>query len=136
MKIYFAGSIRGDDSKKEIFKHIVSLLKNVGHEVLTEHVAEDNIEKTERKNTDDYIYKRDVAWLDDADAIVAEVTGPSFGVGFEVAYAAEKNKRVYLLYDKSHERSISAMVLGNSHPNITRVPYSNLGELDRFLKKL
>jgi nucleoside 2-deoxyribosyltransferase len=136
MKIYFAGSVRGDDSRKEVFKHIISVLKSNGHQILTEHIAEDDIRETERRNTDDFIYKRDVDWLEEADIVVAEATGPSFGVGFEVAYAAEKNKKVYLLYDKSQERKISAMVMGNSHPNITRVPYSSLGELDRFLKKL
>ena len=134
MKIYFAGSIRGDDSKKEVFKHIVSFLKNKGHQVLTEHIAEDNILEKEKKNSDEFIYERDIDWLEEADIIVAETTGPSFGVGFEVAYAAQKNKRVYLLYEKGQR--VSAMVMGNSHPNITRVPYSDLGELDRFLSKL
>jgi len=134
MKIYFAGSIRGDNSKKEVFKHIVSFLKSRGHNVLTEHIAEDNIRETEKRNSDDFIYKRDIDWMEEADIIVAEATGPSFGVGFEVGYAAQKNKRVYLLYEKGQR--VSAMVMGNSHPNITRVPYKNVAELDSFLSKL
>ena len=133
MKIYFAGSIRGDAAKKETFKQIIDFLKKQGHTVLTEHIAVDNIQQLERKNTDDYIYKRDIAWLENSDVVVAEATGPSFGVGFEVAYAASLGKQVYLFYDKNAEKSVSAMVTGNCHEKIKVVPYADFSDIEKVL---
>lgn len=136
MKVYFAGAIRGDRGKKETFKRIVAFLKKQGHEVLTEHVAKDDILETERKKPDREIYAQDIGWLEQADVVIAEITKPSFGVGYEVAYASQRNKPVWLLYEKGSEKNVSAMALGNDHPKIKKVAYSTRKGLDAFLKTL
>lgn len=136
MKIYFAGAIRGDAGKKETFKHIVAFLKKRGHNVLTEHVAKDDVLESERKTPDGEIYKRDIAWLEQADIVIAEITKPSFGVGYEVAYAAQRNKPVCLFYEKGSEKNVSAMAIGNDHPKIKKFAYSNNEELEALLKTI
>ncbi len=136
MKVYFAGAIRGDRGKLETFKHIVAFLKKQGHTVLTEHVAKDDILESEGTKPDSEIYREDIGWLEKADVVIAEITKPSFGVGYEVAYASQRNKPVWLLYEKGSEKNISAMALGNDHPKIKKFTYSNRKELEAFLKAL
>ncbi|HEX3095736.1 MAG TPA: nucleoside 2-deoxyribosyltransferase, partial [Patescibacteria group bacterium] len=88
MKIYFAGSITGGRDDQGLYLEIIDLLKNYG-EVLTEHIGSSNIsdqgEQVSMSGED--IFNRDVAWLEQAEVIVAEVTVISLGVGYELGIA-------------------------------------------------
>ncbi len=127
MKIYFAGSIRGGRDDKELYNQIIKALSGYG-EVLTEHVGDPNLTVFgEDGPTDEYIYKRDMHWLKEADVVIAEVSTPSLGVGYEVAKAETFDKRVLCLYRESEGKRLSAMVAGNQDMQIKN--YKSLGDL-------
>ena len=114
MKIYFAGSIRGGRSDAELYSHIIKELSQYG-EVLTEHVADKNLSAKGEKGMDDrQIHDRDMEWLHQSDIVVAEVTTPSLGVGYEIGRAIEKGKRVLCLSRNTHENPLSAMIAGSA----------------------
>lgn len=127
LKIYFAGSIRGGRDDKDLYRKIIELLQNYG-EVLTEHVGSRTLSALgEDGPTDSYIFERDVAWLKECDVVVAEVTNPSLGVGYELGLAQGLKKKVICLYRPSAERRLSAMVGGNS--NFKVIEYQDLEDL-------
>ena len=132
MKIYFAGSIRGGRQDAEIYAKIVTHLKQK-HEVLTEHVGDVNLSQSGEKNmTDAQIYERDCKWIEMCDCVVAEVTSPSLGVGYEIAYAEKLGKKVICLFNESKGNFLSAMLSGNK--KIIIVKYSDLSVLERLDK--
>ena len=47
--------------------------------------------------------------------IIAEVTTPSLGVGYELAFAEKLNKPILCLYQKNNKNSLSAMISGNKY---------------------
>lgn len=55
----------------------------------------------EKSLTDAEILERDMLWLQQSDVVVAEVTQPSLGVGFEIARAMTLNKPVLCLFRPS-----------------------------------
>ena len=61
---------------------------------------------------DQKIHDRDLEWLRGCDYLVAEVTTPSLGVGYEIARATEWGKGVLCLYRPENGRSLSAMIAG------------------------
>lgn len=124
LKIYFGGSIKGGRSKVEDYKKIVDYLKNVGT-VLDEHVADPNLKSTGETIGPVEIYKRDVNWINECDILIAEVTVPSLGVGYEIGYAESLNKKIICLYQANE--NLSAMIKGNE--NITQISYNNIDEL-------
>jgi hypothetical protein len=65
-----------------------------------------------RTSGDQKIHDRDLGWLRDSDYLVAEVTTPSLGVGYEIAKATEWGKPVLCLYRPENGRSLSAMISG------------------------
>ena len=114
MKIYFAGAIRGGRDDAKLYKKIITYLGSKG-QVLTEHIGDLNLDNMGEKGGEDQaIFKRDMAWLQSADAIIAEVTTPSLGVGYELGIAEKLNKPVLCLYRKSKDKYLSAMVKGNN----------------------
>jgi len=110
MKIYFAGSITGGRDDARVYSKIIEYLKCFG-EVLTEHVGSKKISSMGEDNGY-FIHDRDMNWLLDADVIVAEVTTPSLGVGYEIGRAIENHKKVLCLYRPQEEKRLSAMIRG------------------------
>ncbi|XP_071500157.1 5-hydroxymethyl-dUMP N-hydrolase-like [Diadema setosum] len=109
LKIYFCGSIRGGRQDAELYAKIIKQLEHYG-KVLTEHVGHKDAAVTSK--TDVEIYEQDMEWLEDSDAVVAEVTQTSMGVGFELGRAVAWNKRVLCLFRPGDDRRLSAMVRG------------------------
>ena len=56
---------------------------------------------------------RDMDWLKSADLVIAEVTTPSLGVGYELGIAEKLNIPVLCLYRKTTGKRLSAMISGN-----------------------
>lgn len=114
MKVYFAGSIRGGRKDQNKYHELILFLSSKV-EVLTEHVGDTGIEEIgEQDLSDKEIYQRDLEWLESADAIIAEVTNPSLGVGYELGMAEKLGKPILCLYEESSKKSkLSAMVSGN-----------------------
>ena len=136
MKIYFAASIRGGRNNRKIAEKIVEYLNKKGN-VLTEHVVEKTIkEEGESKLTDSFIYKRDYAWLLSCNIVIAEVSIPSLGVGYELALAEKLDKPVLCLFQPNKKTFLSAMIRGNKF--FTCKNYTNIKEaklfIDIFLK--
>jgi len=114
LKIYFAASIRGGRKDQNKYNELIGFLSSKV-EVLTEHVGDSSLEQTGEQNlSDKEIYQRDLEWLESADALIAEVTNPSLGVGYELGIAEKLGKPVLCLYkDSSDDTKLSAMVSGN-----------------------
>ncbi|MFP4402595.1 MAG: nucleoside 2-deoxyribosyltransferase [Candidatus Nanoarchaeia archaeon] len=127
-KIYFAGSIRGGREDREIYKTIIQLLQHYG-EVLTEHIADFELKEFgETQLSDEEIHNRDMNWLLQSDVIVAEVTNPSLGVGYEIGRAIENNKNVICLYRRQENKQLSAMIGGCKKARV--IEYENMEELE------
>ncbi|TRO55650.1 nucleoside 2-deoxyribosyltransferase [Candidatus Bathyarchaeota archaeon] len=136
MKIYFAGSIRGGEPDREWFQQLITYIKQYG-QVMTEHSFDFSYED-EIKKDDEWIYNTDMGWLKESDAIIAEVTAPSLGVGYEIAKAEEWGKPALLLYRDTPAMKPSAMLNGNK--NLPMVFYNEKREvmdaIDAFIKDL
>jgi hypothetical protein len=131
MRIYFCGSIRGGRDDRHLYHELVGLLGCHGI-VLSEHVATATLTAAgEVEVGDATVFRRDKRRLRQADAVVAEVTVPSTGVGMELGYADEWRKPTLCLFRAGHDRRLSAMVGGC--PSFRVVQYSALAELPPIL---
>jgi len=127
MNIYFSCSITGGRDDQAVYAAIVNMLLVEGHEVPTAHLSSPDILALEAVVEPNEIYQRDVAWVTDCDALIAEVSTPSHGVGYEIALALTVGKPVLCLY-RSGKR-VSKMITGNDHPGLTQAAYENEHEV-------
>src|SRR5262245_37097340 len=123
MRIYLACTVRGDRGAVGALRLLVERLEHDGHIVLTKHLLDDGVETAEAALTERAVYERDIAWLDGCDVLIADASGSSYGVGFEVGYvlgrADRTPQRVVLLYRADRVNQISRLVAGNSHARCT-----------------
>lgn len=138
MRVYLACTVRGDRGALDTARRLSQALESLGHEVLTRHLLDDDVDAAESALADGAIFERDLEWLDQADALVAEASGSSYGVGFEVGYtlarAPETGKRVIVLYDAARRGAVSRMIAGNTSPYCQVRGYQTVDEAEAFVR--
>jgi hypothetical protein len=137
MKIYLACTVRGNRGGVEAGRVIARGLQERGHDVLTTHLLADEVETAESALTEEAVYRRDLEWLSSCDLLVAEASGSSYGVGFEVGYilgrAPQTGQRVILVYDRARRGAISRLITGNCDAGCKTFGYGSMDELITFL---
>ncbi|MFQ5921332.1 MAG: nucleoside 2-deoxyribosyltransferase [Anaerolineales bacterium] len=138
MNLYFACSLTGGRQDEGIYAVIVGHLKGAGHEVPTAHLADPGVMELEKVTAADEIYERDIRWIEGCEALIAEVSTPSHGVGYEIAYALRLSKPVLCCYWEGVP--VSKMILGNDSPGLVVRSYQSENEVrelvDEFLANL
>ncbi|MDE1827960.1 MAG: nucleoside 2-deoxyribosyltransferase [Candidatus Micrarchaeota archaeon] len=138
MNIYFAASIRASREKVDDYAKVIRHLSAHGN-VLTEHIGDKNkIPLEDQGLNEKQIFNRDLNFLLRSDVVVADVSIPSLGTGWEIAKAEELMKTILCLYHVQEGKRLSAMIKGN--PNITLMEYSTIKEacahIDNFFNNL
>ena len=124
-EIYFACSIRGGRDDADSYAQLVNHIKTRAT-VLTEIFADGKLTSAGMNKPNDEIWKTDVDWIRRADAVIAEVTNPSLGVGYEIAKAEEWDKPVLALFRQDGTRRLSAMIDGSPQTEVFN--YTELDE--------
>jgi nucleoside 2-deoxyribosyltransferase len=122
MNIYFSCSLTGGRQDESVYGLIVDYLLEHRHEVPTAHLARPEVMHLERVVDPAEVYRRDIQWIDDCQAMIAEVSTPSHGVGYEIAYALAQEKPVLCLHQE--KRSVSKMITGNDSPQLQVQSYA------------
>jgi nucleoside 2-deoxyribosyltransferase len=135
MKIYLACTVRGDRGGVAAGRAICDRLERLGHHVLTKHLLADNVDADEARLTEADVYRRDLGWLTSCDVLVAEASGSSYGVGFEVGYVLARGQKAVVVYNAARRSAISRVVTGNCDPNCTTFGYASIEELVAFIEE-
>ncbi|MFZ1377730.1 MAG: nucleoside 2-deoxyribosyltransferase [Geothrix sp.] len=97
MDLYFSCSLTGGRQDQPVYAALVAHLQSLGHRVLTDHLASEAVMAADGGMAPEAVFTRDTTWLKACEAVIAEVSTPSHGVGFEIAYALERGKPVLCL---------------------------------------
>ena len=111
------GQLGGGRDDRELYLAMIQELKKYGT-VLTEHIGDESLTDKGENRSSQEIFERDMEWVREADVIVAEVTTPSLGVGYEIGQAEAMHKPVLCFYRKLEGKSLSAMIAGNPYVKV------------------
>ncbi|RLF04873.1 MAG: nucleoside 2-deoxyribosyltransferase [Thermoprotei archaeon] len=115
---------------------MAAVLEREGHVLLTPHVLDDVLD-VERGVSPREIYERDVRLMEEADVLVAEVSYPSLGVGFEIAYSLLRGKPVIALCEEDRLERTSALIRGITHPGFKLLTYRSPEEAaEKLMREL
>jgi hypothetical protein len=136
MKVYLGFSVAASHSSIEAARRILNVLRSMGHEVLTSHLVQEDAWQADRRVAPQEIFARDMKWLAECDFFIAEVSGSSFGLGFETGYLlGATTKKTILFFERDAEHRISLLITGNTYPGCILVPYSRLEELEELVRR-
>jgi hypothetical protein len=123
MNLYFACSVTGGREYEAVYQALTRALLADGHQIPTAHLADAGVVELELSVPAQEVYARDVAWIAQAKALIAEVSAPSHGVGYEIGCALQAGKRVLCL--AHNQRRVSKMITGNPDPNLVFRAYAD-----------
>jgi hypothetical protein len=126
MNIYFACSITGGREFESVYQVITQAVAEDNHQVPTAHLAESGVASLEAVIDPLEVYTRDTTWIKASDILIAEVSVPSHGVGYEIGYALGLGKPVLALYQEG--RKVSKMICGNPDPKLLVRCYESPGK--------
>lgn len=135
-KVYIAASItiRSPDFL-ESYRTIREHLEAKGSLILASHIAGENAYEVHKRP--EVVYARDSQWLKECDCLVAEISIPSLGVGYEIASALYEEKPVLCLYKDGIR--VSKLISGIDKKSFRIEKYRDIedlkGKLDRFLEE-
>ena len=133
MIIYFACSITGGRDDEDSYQMIVDSLLAAGHEIPTAHLSRSDVMSLEDVVDPVEVYTRDMDWIESCQALVAEVSTPSHGVGYEISSALTKGKPVLCLHRDGSR--VSKMLTGNTSPRINVRKYRYKEEIPRLIEE-
>lgn len=133
MNVYFACSITGGRQDELVYQRLVAALQENGHNVPTAILASPEVMPMEGLVTPEDVYTRDTRWIKECDLLLAEISTPSHGVGYEIGFALSLGKRVLCLH--WHGCKVSKMILGNPHPNLTIRSYTTVEQAVHLLNE-
>lgn len=126
MNVYFSCSITGGRGEEKVYQAMVAAMLAAGHEVPTAHLSTKEVVDLERVAEPVEIFTRDMRWLEECDVVVAEVSTPSHGVGYEVALGLTMQKPVLCCYQQG--KRISKIITGNTNPTLRVIEYRDEAE--------
>lgn len=132
MNVYFACAITGGRQQENIYQLIVESLLSAGHIVPTADLSRSEVMELEAIVLPREVYTRDIAWIKDCQALIAEVTTPSHGVGYEIAYALSLGKPVLCCYQQGAR--VSKMITGNTEPHLRVGVYQTPPEVLQLIR--
>ena len=119
--IYFCGSKIGGRQDEVLYNTLFKKLEQYG-DVIQPFDPEKGINQVgSRRENRLSMHDRDVVLLTMCDVVVAEVTHPSLGVGYEIGRAVELGKPVLCLYRPLPRKKLSHMLRGMDNNDYLRV---------------
>lgn len=131
MRIYFSCSLTGGRQDQPIYAGMVRHLQDAGHVVLTAHLADPEVMVLDGRLDPVAVYERDSAWIRECEVVIAEVSTPSHGVGFEIAYALGQGKPVICFYQAGTR--VSKMITGNRAPGFRVHSYDDPAQVGSLM---
>ncbi|XWV26874.1 hypothetical protein QJ857_gp0176 [Tupanvirus soda lake] len=134
MNIYYSVSVRGSTVSNEMVVQQINILKKYGN-VLTEHLASNNIKVVDMGLTNDKIYETDMKLLAEADIVVAECTAASLGVGYIISKAEDLGKPVLCTYFCHPEKDLKLSAMIDGSPKCEKAKYISVQEFNVHVRK-
>ncbi len=141
LKIYFTASTAVNREYLPIYKKIIRYLAN-SHIISGRQITDQRLLKTDKTLTPEEIFQRQKSLIENADAVVAEVTKASMGVGGEIVYALTHDIPVLALMAEGAEDKLSPLVAGNPSDSLYLEQYGTdnlkyrIAEFVKHIKKL
>lgn len=133
MNIFFAYSSRGNHEDQDIYVQLAEILRQYGR-VYSERFGDVETTDLGHKERHVEIFKKECELLKKSDILVAEVSEPSLGVGYEIALALEAGKKVLCLFRQADHSTVSSMIAGNRALIVRQ--YESMMDVDRIMRNL
>lgn len=125
MKVYFAAAVSIDRTMLPVYRLIVEEIKRLGHTLVNGHIVDPDMPVGDNLSAS-ALYKRETILIDKAEAVIADVTMPSWGTAFLMEHAISTDKPALALYYKDADKPLPMMIEGHPEVYVAHYTKSNI----------
>ncbi len=137
MKMFFTYKSKGSIDTSDKLEKINNFLEKKG-ELLSKDLRLKNFKPSGEKMNDKDILDRSLNLIKECDVFIADVSFPSLGVGYQINFAKNLNKKIICLYEVQVKQELSPII--NRDNYIHLIKYKDLEEmfiqLELYFKRL
>ena len=130
MKIYCSGPISSNTNYQHFYLEIIKHVNSLNHIAFSQL---NNDFHTPDDITDSEIFIRDINWINNSKLLIAEVSGASTGVGYEISYTLHQKKIPVLALAHINVKRVTAMLTGCDNELLTLKRYTDRNELKNII---
>lgn len=130
MKIYCSGPISSNTDYRHFYLEIIKHVNSLNHIAFSQL---NNDFHTPDDITDSEIFMRDINWINQSKLLIAEVSGSSTGVGYEISYTLHQKKIPVLALAHINVKRVTAMLTGCNNELLTLKRYSDQNDLKKII---
>ncbi|MCH7826875.1 MAG: hypothetical protein IIC75_02700 [Bacteroidetes bacterium] len=130
MKIYCSGPISSNTNYQHFYLEIIKHVNSLNHIAFSQL---NNDFHTPDDITDSEIFMRDINWINHSKLLIAEVSGSSTGVGYEISYTLYQKKIPVLALAHINVKRVTAMLTGCDNELLTLKRYTDRNELKNII---
>ena len=139
MRVFFAFSTQDLPSHLVDYQKIVNSINKLGHELTVDLIKKAKRTKREwgsssEKTNWDAFRKEAIGGIEEADAVISEVSLPSSGAGFQVAYALMRKKPVLILFSRNFGQHKPSKVIEAFESPLLRINSYDNNDLHGVIK--
>jgi 2'-deoxynucleoside 5'-phosphate N-hydrolase len=134
-KVYFAAPVQGSRLTNQIYQQLAFVIRSRGLDIVNPQVLEPAPDDVMDHYAAAEIYENSCQLLSTADMVIAEISSPSLGVGYEISLAEKEQIPVLCCYQAEYANRVSLMIRGIRYPKIYFLMYKNSSELNAGLEE-
>jgi hypothetical protein len=136
IKIFFAASSDVSEEKKQEYKTIISMVEDQGYDISQVIFRKKEFDLPSGKIDYGHIYDSVIREINLSDLLVADITYPSGGVGYQVYHAFYQKKPVIALFTENKKSNPSMVIRGIKSKKFFVLQYKNTDDLKKNLLPL
>jgi|WetSurMetagenome_2_1015567.scaffolds.fasta_scaffold33805_5 hypothetical protein len=133
MNIFFSASSDVSIEIKNEYKGIMKILSDAGYLVSQSLFDGISNKKLIDENDFNFVYDDVLKKIDEAEVLLADISYPSSGVGYQVYHAVFQRKPVVIIYKKDGKTNPSVIIRGIKSKKVTIIGYENCEDLKKSL---
>ena len=133
MRAFLSIPVQGSRLEQNVYDAIVSGMANAGLTIINAEVNRPPALDEVAQISPYVVYAHNRALLEGAALVIAEVSRPSLGVGYELAVAEQKQIPLLALCDAAVLPSMSLMIRGLCHEHFHLATYANTAEISGMI---
>ena len=126
MKIFFTYKRKGSLDVAENHSKIEDFLKNYGT-IISKDIRSKSIGLNGEELNNNQILQRNLDLIRSSDVLIADVSNPSLGVGYQIHFAKTLNKKIICLYQLQVKKDLSPIIDGDEYLEILK--FNNVEEI-------
>lgn len=132
-EVFLSVPVQGNRLTSQVYEKLMNVINQLGMHILNTNVLHPPKPSDIYRYSASEIYFENLNLLKNSELLIAEISSPSLGIGYEIATAERFLIPIICVYQRRYKKYISLMIRGIFYEKIKIIEYTSFKELEILL---